>query len=86
MSHSNRAKNHKKAAVPHQETWNYEETVAKVETIINQVESGQLELAEVFDQFAAAVEYLRQCEAFLAERQQKMDLLIENLADKPESF
>lgn len=59
--------------------WNYEATVAEVEMIIEQIESGELSLAEVFDQFTAAVKYLNQCEAFLQERQQKMDLLIEIL-------
>ncbi|NEN97134.1 MAG: exodeoxyribonuclease VII small subunit [Moorea sp. SIO3I7] len=61
------------------ETWNYEATVAKVETIIRKIETGELELAEVFDQFSAAVEYLHQCEYFLDQRQQQMDLLIETL-------
>jgi len=61
------------------ETWNYEATVAQVETIIEQIEAGKLELAEVFEQFAAAVKYLRQCEDFLQERQQHMNLLIETL-------
>lgn len=62
------------------EAWNYEATVAQVETIIEQIEAGELELAEVFEQFTAAVKHLRQCEAFLQERQQQMDLLIETLA------
>ena len=62
--------------------WNYEATVSKVETIIAQIESGELELADVFDQFAAAVAYLQQCDVFLNQHQQKMDLLIETLADK----
>lgn len=61
------------------QTWNYEATVAQVETIIEQIEAGELELAEVFEQFSAAVKYLRQCEDFLQERQQNMNLLIEIL-------
>jgi exodeoxyribonuclease VII small subunit len=61
------------------ESWNYEATVVQVETIIEQIEAGELELAEVFDQFAAAVKHLRQCEAFLTQRQQQMELLIETL-------
>ncbi len=64
------------------ENWNYEATVAQVETIIQQIETGELELADVFEQFAAAVRYLRQCEAFLQERQQQMDLLIETLEEE----
>lgn len=66
------------------ESWNYEAAVAKVENIIAQIEAGDLELEEVFDQFAAAVEYLRQCENFLQERQQQVDLLIETLRDEPQ--
>ncbi len=61
--------------------WSYEGTVQKIETIVAQIESGDLELAEVFEQFSEAVTYLNQCESFLNERQRQMDLLIENLAD-----
>lgn len=86
MNDSTRGQSPNKAAIQNQESWNYEETVANVETIINQVESGKLELAQVFDKYATAVEYLQQCEAFLQERQQQMDLLIETLVEQPESF
>lgn len=69
-----------------QDSWNYEATVVKVETILRRIEAGELELAEVFDEFATAVEYLRQCQTFLQEHQRQMDLLIETLADESESF
>ncbi len=62
--------------------WSYETTVRAIETAIARIESGELELAEVFDEFAAAVQQLRQCEMFLSERQQQMDLLIETLTDE----
>ncbi len=62
--------------------WNYEAKVAEIERIIARIEAGDLELQEVFDQFAAAVESLRQCEAFLQERQEKVDLLIETLKEE----
>ncbi|MCS6812170.1 MAG: exodeoxyribonuclease VII small subunit [Cyanobacteria bacterium] len=61
--------------------WNYEATVDEIEAIITQIESGELDIAVVFDRFATAVHYLRQCETFLAERRHQMDLLIETLAD-----
>lgn len=61
--------------------WNYEATVAEVEMIIGKIEAGELSLAEVFDKFTAAVKYLNQCEAFLQERQQQMDILIETLTE-----
>lgn len=64
--------------------WRYEETVAEIEAIIDQIEQG-LPLAEVFDQFSTAVEQLRQCEGFLNHQQQQVDLLIETLLDEPEA-
>lgn len=66
--------------------WNYEATVTTVETIIRRIEQGELELAEVFDQFAIAVEQLHQCETFLTRQQQQVDLLIETLLDGPEQI
>lgn len=66
--------------------WNYEATVAEVEAIINRIEMGELDLAEVFDQFAIAVTHLHECEAFLTQKKQQMDLLIETLVDNPEAF
>lgn len=66
------------------EAWNYEQTVAQVEEILTRIESGELELADVFEEFSTAVEYLRQCETFLAERQRQVDLLIETLTDEAE--
>ena len=63
------------------EGWRYEAAVAEVENIIARIEAGELELEEVFEQFTQAVEYLRRCEAFLQQRQQQLDLLIETLND-----
>jgi exodeoxyribonuclease VII small subunit len=63
-------------------TWKYEAAVAEVESIISRIETGELELEEVFEQFTQAVEYLRQCENFLQQRQQQVDLLIETLNDE----
>ncbi|MGF1497164.1 MAG: exodeoxyribonuclease VII small subunit [Elainellaceae cyanobacterium] len=64
--------------------WSYEATVAKVEELIFQIESGHLELAEVFDQFAIAIRHLQECESFLSYHRQEVDLLIETLYDNPE--
>jgi exodeoxyribonuclease VII small subunit len=69
----------KKDALP--ENWRYEETVAEVEAIIARIESGEMDLAEVFDQFEQAVRYIQQCETFLNDRQNQMELLIETLED-----
>lgn len=83
VNHSSKIDSSEKLARPAQ-SWNYEETVAKVEEILTRIESGELELAAVFDEFSTAVEYLRQCEAFLAERQKQVDVLIETLTDEAE--
>jgi exodeoxyribonuclease VII small subunit len=64
--------------------WHYETTVADIEAMIDRIETGELELAAVFEQFTAAVEQLHQCEAFLAQRQQQLDILIEDLQDDAE--
>jgi exodeoxyribonuclease VII small subunit len=63
------------------ESWHYETSVAEIETIISQIESGELELEAVFEQFAQAAKALGQCEAFLTERQSQIELLIETLED-----
>ena len=63
------------------ENWRYETAVAEVESIISRIESGELELEDVFEQFALAVESLGQCESFLTERQSQVNLLIETLDD-----
>jgi exodeoxyribonuclease VII small subunit len=64
--------------------WNYEATVANLELIVQEIESGNLELAEVFDKFAWAVEALKDCEDFLAEKQGQMNILIETLEEESE--
>lgn len=63
---------------------NYEKTVIKVEDIIERIESGSLSLEEVFEQFAIATDYLKQCESFLAIGTQKMERAIEILEREEE--
>ena len=64
--------------------WNYEGTVTKIEEIINHIESGELELSEVFSQFTTATTHLQQCKDFLECQQKQIHLLIETLEDSPE--
>ncbi len=63
------------------EDWNYEATLRRIEVITNQLETGELPLAEVFDQFSEAVGALQQCDQFLQQKQQQASLLIETLVD-----
>jgi exodeoxyribonuclease VII small subunit len=84
---SERSKRTKDQPVPVDELapdWRYEETVAEVEMIIEQIERGELDLADVFDQFSIAVQRLQQCETFLNRQQQQVDVLIETLLDEPD--
>ena len=67
-----------------QSDWNYEETVDRIEAIIDRVASGELPLEEVFEQFAVAVECLQECEGFLARGKEQMELAIELLAAEPD--
>jgi exodeoxyribonuclease VII small subunit len=60
--------------------WHYETALQMVEAVVNELETGELPLAEVFEKFAQAVEQLQQCDQFLKEKQTKAQLLIENLA------
>jgi exodeoxyribonuclease VII small subunit len=64
--------------------WYYEGAVEEIEAIIAKIESGELGLADVFSQFSTAVGHLQQCEDFLQQRRQQMDLLIEQLDDATE--
>ncbi|MBW4652727.1 MAG: exodeoxyribonuclease VII small subunit [Kaiparowitsia implicata GSE-PSE-MK54-09C] len=65
--------------------WHYETSVREIEAIIARIESGELDLAEVFEQFAGAIDRLQQCESFLNQQQRQMDLLVETLVDGPDA-
>jgi exodeoxyribonuclease VII small subunit len=64
--------------------WNYEATVAQVEDILTAIESGDLELTEVFSQFAVAVDSLQACEKFLVKQRGQVAQLLETLGDGEE--
>lgn len=71
---------------PLPDNWNYEETLVHIEAITQQLEGGELPLAEVFDRFSEAVGALQQCDRFLQEKQKQAALLIETLVDEDESL
>lgn len=64
--------------------WNYEDTLAQIENITTQLETGDMPLAEVFEQFVVAVGSLKQCDQFLQDKQKEANLLIETLVDGDE--
>ncbi|HEY9809747.1 MAG TPA: exodeoxyribonuclease VII small subunit [Halomicronema sp.] len=60
----------------------YEAKVAKIEEIIKKMEIGNLEMTEMFDSFSVASQYLRECEDFLAEKQQQQTIYVETLTEE----
>jgi exodeoxyribonuclease VII small subunit len=64
--------------------WQYETEVTAIEQIIEQIESGNLPLETVFEDFAIAVEKLQACEKFLKQGQNRLTLLVETLNDDPD--
>ncbi|MCF2970716.1 exodeoxyribonuclease VII small subunit [Synechococcus sp. Nb3U1] len=59
--------------------WRYEVAIAEVETLIDQIESGELDLAEVVERFQQAAQTLKTCEAFLQQKRQQVEIIIEQL-------
>ena len=66
------------------EIWNYESTVEKIEDILYLMESGDMSLSDLFEQFNVAAEYLKTCDRFLTERRAQVELSIEHLTDDPD--
>jgi exodeoxyribonuclease VII small subunit len=61
--------------------WTYEQSVAEIEAIVEQMESGDLDLATVFARFESAMGQLKRCKTFLQDKQEQVDLLLETLED-----
>jgi len=61
--------------------WNYQKTLAQIESIIGKIETGKINLEDLFSQVAIASQCLQECEKYLVQEEQKMDILIETLTD-----
>ncbi len=61
--------------------WDYEAAVAAVEATLARLETGELPLAAVLEEFEQASRELQQCETFLQQKQSQLELLIETLED-----
>jgi exodeoxyribonuclease VII small subunit len=72
------------STAPDPPNWNYEATIAEIEATLEQLESGELPLEEVFEQFALAALRLKQCDRFLARGNQRLELAIETLNPEPD--
>lgn len=51
----------------------FEKTLAELEQLVEQLESGELELAESLDKFKRGVELSKQCRSMLDQAQQTVD-------------
>jgi len=69
--------------IPDPPDWHYETALAEAETVVRQLEAGNLDLDQAFEQFAIAVDRLQQCDRFLRDRQSQVSLAIETL-DNPD--
>ncbi|HKL51603.1 MAG TPA: exodeoxyribonuclease VII small subunit [Wenzhouxiangellaceae bacterium] len=54
----------------------FEKTLAELETLVEQLESGELELADSLDRFKRGIELSKQCRAMLDQAQQTIDDVI----------
>ena len=71
-----------KSSEPTSTPWNYETSVAQIEAIIASLESGDLPLETVLNQFEEAVQEVHRCEQFFNQGTQRMNLLIETLEEE----
>ncbi len=66
-----------------EDPWRYEVAIAEVETLIAQIEAGELDLAEVVEHFQQAAQTLKTCADFLEQKRQQVEIIIEQLSDEP---
>lgn len=61
-----------------EEQQSFEQTLAELETLVEQLESGELELADSLEKFKRGIELSKQCRAMLDQAQQTVDEVMEN--------
>ncbi len=69
-----------------EDPWRYEAAIAEVESLIAQIESGELDLAEVVEHFQQAAQTLKRCADFLDQKRQQVEILIEELNQDDEDW
>ena len=55
----------------------FEASLAQLETMVNQLEQGELSLEQSLETFEQGVRLTRECQAILAQAEQKVQMLIE---------
>lgn len=61
----------------------FEQTLAELETLVEQLESGKLELADSLEKFKRGIELSRQCRVMLDKAQQTVDEVMESEPQNP---
>ncbi|MBR8826361.1 MAG: exodeoxyribonuclease VII small subunit [Gomphosphaeria aponina SAG 52.96 = DSM 107014] len=57
----------------------FEAKIALIEEIIKKIETGELPLEKVFSEYEKAGKLLQECESFLEQGKERMNLVIETL-------
>lgn len=68
----------KKATTKKAANVNFESQLQELETIVEQLESGELPLDEALKVFEKGVKLSRQCQQLLADAEQKVTILMDN--------
>ena len=61
----------------------FEKTLTELETLVEQLESGELELADSLEKFKRGIELSKECRAMLDQAQQTVDEVME---DEPQAM
>ncbi|MBS3823996.1 MAG: exodeoxyribonuclease VII small subunit [Wenzhouxiangellaceae bacterium] len=61
----------------------FEQTLAELETLVEQLESGKLELADSLEKFKRGIELSRQCRVMLDKAQQTVDEVMDSEPQNP---
>lgn len=61
----------------------FEQTLAELETLVEQLESGKLELADSLEKFKRGIELSKQCRVMLDKAQQTVDEVMDSEPQNP---
>jgi len=64
--------------------FDFEKSINELESIVNQLEKGDLSLDESLKQFEKGINLTRQCQDALNKAEQKIEMLTENDHKKPD--
>jgi exodeoxyribonuclease VII small subunit len=69
-------------------TVNLEKSLADLEKLVDELESGDLPLEKAMEKFEAGIKLTRQCQAALKDAEQKVEILVQSAGGKEalESF